>query len=283
MGFVTCHPMLRGRWIRGCGKVIGVPEATHPYDQHVGRYGGQLATHLISLAGLRPRDRVLDVGCGTGQLAAKLAATVGGENVAALDPSAAVVEVCRTRVPAADVRVGSAEALPFADAEFDAVFAQLVINLVDDPLAALEEMVRVAGPGAPLVACVWDDEEMPLLRSFWDAARTAAPTAIAEVSDSAQVGLSDPTVLRGWWEAAGLEEVALGEFEVTADYSDFDDLWHPFEAGVGHSGHLYTSLDLEQQAKARADAHRRLGSPDGPFRLVARVRSVYGVRPIAQR
>jgi SAM-dependent methyltransferase len=238
-----------------------------------------LATHLISLAGLKRGDRVLDVGCGTGQLTAALAESVGGENVAALDPAAAVVEVCRARVPAADVRVGSADALPFADAEFDAVFAQLVINLVDDPLAAVREMARVAQVGAPVVACVWDDEEMPLLRSFWDATRAAAPEATANVSDRAQVGLADPSALHRWWEAAGLEDVALGEFEVTADYLDFDDLWFPFEAGVGHSGRIYASLDPEQQAKARADAHQRLGSPSGPFRLVAKAHSVYGVAP----
>jgi SAM-dependent methyltransferase len=235
-----------------------------------------LATRLISLAGVKRGERVLDVGCGTGQLTAELAKAVGGEDVAALDPSAAFVEVCRTRVPAADVRVGPAEALPFSDREFDAVFAQLVINLVGDPLAAVREMARVARPGAPVVACVWDDEEMPLLRSFWDAMRASAPSAIANVSGRSQVGLADPAVLREWWEAGGLEDVELREFEVTADYSDFDDLWFSFEAGVGNSGRLYTSLDPERQAQVRESAHRRLGSPTGPFRLMARAHSVLG-------
>ena len=249
----------------------------HPYDRHVGRYGARLAAGLIGVAGIAPSDRVLDVGCGTGQLALEVAAIVGGENVAAIDPAADAVEVCRGRVPAGDVRVGAAEALPFADGTFDAVLAQLVVNLVDDPPAAVREMARVARPGGVVAACFWDDDEMPLLRSFWDAAREVAPAEYAGVSTRAQVGVPDLGLLRELWEQA-LDEVVLGEFGVAAEYEGFDDLWFSFEAGVGHSGALYASLDPELQAGVRAIAHRRLGSPDGPFRLTAKVRTVRGTR-----
>jgi SAM-dependent methyltransferase len=250
----------------------------HPYDRHVGRYGKALAAGLIDEAGVSAGDRVLDVGCGTGQLTMELAATAGDENVAAVDTSEAVLAVCRSRVPAADVRLASAEALPFADDVFDVVLAQLVVNLVADPPGAVREMARVARPGATVAACFWDDEEMPLLRSLWDAARAVAPEALADVNEQAQVGLSDIELAREWWREAGLHDVALGEFEVAAAYETFDDLWSPFAAGVGHSGLLYVSLDPERQAAVRADAHRRLGSPDGAFRLVAKVRTVRGTR-----
>ena len=251
---------------------------THPYDRHVGRYGGGLAAGLIELAGVSAGDRVLDVGCGTGQLTMALARVVGAENVAAIDPSESVVEVSRSRVPEGDIRVASAESLPFADGEFDGVLAQLVVNLTDDPPKAVREMSRVARPGAPVAACFWDDEEMPLLRSYWDACRAVAPAALASVSEQAQVGLADIGMLREWWIGAGLREVTLGEFEVAAEYESFDDLWFSFEAGVGHSGALYVSLDPEQQRALRADAHRRLGSPEGPFRLRAKARTVRGTR-----
>jgi SAM-dependent methyltransferase len=250
----------------------------HPYDAHVGRYGAQLATGLIEIAGVQPGSRALDVGCGTGQLTAGLARVVGAENVAAIDPGEAVVEVCRARVPEADVRVGSAEDLPFADAEFDTVLAQLVVNLVDDPPAAVAEMARVARTGAVVAACIWDDQEMPLLRGYWDAAREVAPEALAGVDDRGQVGLPDPTVLCEWWKTAGLTDVALSEFEVFADYASFDDLFAPFEAGVGNSGGVYTSLDPKDRAAVRASAQRRLGSPEGPFRLTARTWAVRGTR-----
>lgn len=249
---------------------------THPYDRHVGRYGKALAAGLIEVAGVSPGERVLDVGCGTGQLTTALAAMVGGDHVAAVDTSEAVLRVCRERVPKADVRAASAEALPFAEGKFDRVLAQLVVNLVDDPPGAVREMARVAHAGGVVAACFWDDDEMPLLRSLWDAARAVAPSALAAVRAQAQVGLADIELLREWWGEAGLRDVMLGEFKVGADYESFDDLWAPFEAGVGHSGRLYASLPPEQQQEVRADARRRLGSPDGPFRLTARVRTVRG-------
>ncbi len=256
-------------------------EATHPYDRHVGRYGSPLAKSLIEIAGIKQGDRALDVGCGTGQLTAKLAAVLGGENVAALDPSQEFVAVCRGRVPAADVRIGSAQALPFSDGEFDAVLAQLVIQLVADPPAAVREMARVTRPGAPVSACFWDDAEMPLLRSFWDAAGEAAPAALAGIEARTQVGLSDPALLEKWWAAAGLEGISRHQFEVSAHYESFEDLWRPFDSGVGESGRLYRSLDAGQRAATRADAHRRLGSPEGPFELGARVQAIRGISPAA--
>jgi SAM-dependent methyltransferase len=251
--------------------------AGHPYDRHVGRYGPQLADGLIRSAGLSDARRVVDVGCGTGQLTAKLAEALGPEGVAGVDPNESVVAVARARVPGADVRVGSAERLPFADRSFDAALAQLVVNLVDDPPTAVREMARVTERDGVVAACFWDDQEMPLLRSFWDAAQAAAPSALAEVDTQAQVGLANLGVLVEWWGQAGLRSIELGDFTVSAAYRDFDDLWAPFASGVGHSGSLYMSLDPETQASMRRDAWRRLGSPRESFELAARVRWVRGV------
>jgi SAM-dependent methyltransferase len=257
-----------------------VPESSnqHPYDRHVGRYGLPLARGLIDFAGISPGQRVLDVGCGTGQLTMKLAELVGGEDVAAVDLAEAALEVCRARVPKADVRVASAEDLPFGNDEFDAALAQLVVNLVDDPPRAVREMARVVRPRGVVAACFWDDEEMPLLRSLWDAVRAVAPEALLGVNEQAQVGLADVEVLRHWWSDAGLRDVLLGDYEVSATYDGFTDLWAPFEAGVGHSGRTYTSLDAEQRAAVRADAFGRLGTPEGPFRLTAKVWAVRGAK-----
>jgi SAM-dependent methyltransferase len=257
-----------------------VPESCdlHPYDRHVGRYGCGLALGLIEFAGIAPGQRVLDVGCGTGQLTIELAAAVGAERVAAVDASEPVLSVCRARVPTATVKAASAEALPFANDEFDAALAQLVVNLVDDPPRAIREMARVIRPGGVVAACFWDNEEMPLLRSLWDSVRAVAPQALVGVNENAQVGLADVGVLQGWWTAARLGDVVLGELEVSADYENFDDLWSPFEAGVGYSGQTYLSLEPTQREAVRAEAYRRLGEPDGSFQLTARARTVRGVK-----
>ena len=181
-------------------------------------------------------------------------------------------------MPTADVRAASAEDLPFGADEFDAALAQLVVNLVDDPPRAVREMARVARTGGVVAACFWDDEEMPLLRSLWDAVRAVAPEALTGTNEKAQVGPADVGIPRDWWTAAELRDVVLGDFRVGADYDGFDDLWAPFEAGVGYSGQTYLSLDPDQRAAVRADAHRRLGSPEGAFRLTAVARTVRGVK-----
>jgi SAM-dependent methyltransferase len=248
---------------------MSVPSAAKAYDHHVGRYGSQLAAGLIDAAGVRPGQRVLDVGCGPGPLTSALAELLGAENVAAVDPSEPFVEACRARVPCADVRVGVGERLPFPDEGFDVVLAQLVVQLMEDREAGVREMARVALPGGTVAACVWDARRMPLLRSFWDAALEAAPERAAAIDDGRRVGYETPDELGEVFEDCGLDDVSTGELVVHADYESFDDLFQPFAAGVGHSGACFVSLDGAGRAALAADAHRRLGSPTGSFTLTA--------------
>ena len=76
---------------------------------------------VLDAAHVAPGTRLLDAGCGAGLLA--LLASLRGARVTALDASAALLAIVRERLPAADVREGDLEALPFADASFDAVTA----------------------------------------------------------------------------------------------------------------------------------------------------------------
>ena len=254
-------------------------EVAEAYDRHVGRYGAQLAAELIHVAGLRPGQRALDVGCGPGALTRALADALGAENVAAVDPSEAFVAACRARVPGADVRVGVGERLPFDDDTFDAVLAQLVVQLMDDRAAGVREMARVARPGGAVVACVWDSTRMPLLSAFWDAAGEVAPERTAELDESRQVGYPSPAELESAWQAAGFEGVGVGGVLVHARYQDLDDLMAPFAAGVGHSGACFIALDDTRRRRLRDRVHERLDRADGPFTLTARAWWVRGAVP----
>jgi ubiquinone/menaquinone biosynthesis C-methylase UbiE len=239
------------------------------YDRHVGRYGPQLAEGLIAAADVRPAWRVLDVGCGPGALTAALVAK-GARSVAAIDPSEPFVKACRKRVPEAEVRVGSAEELPYGDAEFDATLSQLVINFLGDAPGAVREMARVTRPGGVVAGCVWDYAEgMTMLRCFWNAAARLDPQA-APLDEGGRMRYCQPEELRELWEEAGLTDVELGPLAVSADYSDFDDFWEPFPVGVGPSGAYCASLAPADQEALRRGCHRELGSPQGRFRLDAR-------------
>src|SRR4051812_22967201 len=74
---------------------------------------------VIAEADLQPGERLLDVGCGTGNAAA--VAAESGADVAGVDPAPRLVEVARERVPSGEFVVAGAEALPFDDATFDCV------------------------------------------------------------------------------------------------------------------------------------------------------------------
>lgn len=254
----------------------GADAAAAAYDRHVGRYGAQLAAGLIAAAGVRLGDRVLDVGCGTGQLTGALAALVGADHLCAVDPSEDFVEACRARVPGAAVRAGVAEHLPFEDGGFDAVLSQLVVPLMADREAGVREMARVAQFGGVVASCVWDATTMPMLRAYWDAALAVAPERAGAFDEGRRVGYPSQTELERLWAACGLRGVRTGEIVVQASYEDFDDLFTPFTAGSGNSGSVYRALDDAARERLRADAFRRLGEPAGGFTLTARAWWVRG-------
>ena len=102
-----------------------------------------------------PRGRALDVGCGTGVLAGRLAA--GGWSMVGIDASPGMLERLRARASDVEAVRGEATALPFADGEFDLVYCVAVLHHVAKPGAvrlALSEMVRVARIGGRVL--VWD-------------------------------------------------------------------------------------------------------------------------------
>ena len=154
------------------------------YDRFVGRYSPGLATALIDFAGVEPGMRALDVGCGPGALAAVLVERLGAASVAAADPSSPFVAACRARLPGVDVVEAGAEALPFADGEFDAALSQLVVNFMRDAEAGVRELARVTRAGGIVASCVWDyGDGMTLLRAYWDAAREVEPERAAAADE----------------------------------------------------------------------------------------------------
>jgi ubiquinone/menaquinone biosynthesis C-methylase UbiE len=240
------------------------------YERRIGRYGPELAIALMKAAGVHAGQHALDVGCGGGALTEPLSELLGPQNVVAVDPDAAAVEACRARLPGLDVRVSAAEALPFADHEFDVVLAQLVVSLMTDAQTGVGEMRRVAQPGGVVATCVWDFAGgMTLLRSFWDAA-TALDPAAATRDQAKTRPFADPDELDCLWRAAGLADVTTGELCARASYVDFEDLWLPLIAPDGSPGVYFAELEAPHRDALRLEVRRRLGSPAGSFRLTAR-------------
>lgn len=99
---------------------------------------------------LSPGDRILDVGCGPGTFTRYLAEITGDGLVVGLDPAGPMLAAAVKRRPSmaniAYLRCDAC-ALPFGDSGFDAICCTGVIHAIDDPMKALDEMVRVLRPG----------------------------------------------------------------------------------------------------------------------------------------
>jgi len=108
----------------------------------------------VTLLGVAPGERVLDVGCGSGAVTRTLARRVApGGRAVGIDASPALLEVARELADKAglggwiEFKAGDCRALPFSDASFDAVLAATTLSHVPDPGRGLAEMVRVTRPG----------------------------------------------------------------------------------------------------------------------------------------
>ena len=165
----------------------------------------------FALLDAAPGRRFLDLGCGTGDFARELAALVGPTgHVTAIDASAAMIDVARGRADGMGLplafQVADAQALPFPDASFDGCRTERVLQYLDDPDAALHEMVRVVRPGGRVVATEPD----------WDTLACDLPGIDRDIWRRAVVAIGDDAG-HGWmgrelhrrFRAAGLTEVAV--------------------------------------------------------------------------
>jgi len=230
--------------------------AADAYDSFMGRYSVQLGPQMADFAGVEAGQSVVDVGCGPGALTAELVKR--GAEVAAVDPSPQFVAAAQERYPAVDVRQAAAESLPFADDEFDAALAQLVVHFMAEPVRGIAEMARVTRPGGVVAASVWDmvGGAAPI-SPFWRAARELNPNVEGE-SNRAGAGEGQLSVL---FEQAGLREVGEKALTVNVEHPTFEEWWRPFTLGVGPAGEYYLQLDPEQQSELEQRLRDQLPEP----------------------
>ena len=135
------------------------------YDRRWARYNGASMALLRPWVAGRDLGRVVDVGCGTGNLLALLAdARVDAYAGADLSPD--MLRVAAGKLAASPVRgalaAGAAQALPFADGAFDTAVSASTLHDWPDPRAGLAEVRRVLRPGGTLLLLDWDREPLPM-------------------------------------------------------------------------------------------------------------------------
>lgn len=248
------------------------------YDSFMGRYSSGLATEFCDAAGVAAGDTALDVGCGPGALTGLLVARLGTEAVFACDPSPSFRDECAARHPGVDVRLGSAEAVPFETGSVDHAMAQLVLHFVTNPEQAAREMARVVRPGGSVSACVWDfDDGMEMLRAFWDAALNIDPDAPDEART---LRFGRPGEIQDLFARVGIERLEESTLTAASSYSSFDELWNGFLAGIGPAGDYCVSLSEADRNRLREGLFTRMGSPVAGFTLGAVARCAVGRVPL---
>jgi SAM-dependent methyltransferase len=176
--------------------------------------------------------RVLEVGCGRGELAELIAREVGAE-VHAVDQSERMVELTRAR--GVEARVGDVQDLPFPDGSFDCALAAWMLYHVPDLDRGLAELARVLRPGGRLVAVTNSNEN---LRELWsllgeEALRRRHPFS-AENGEAAlrrRFGRVERREARGTVTFPD-REAALRYVQASATRSDLADAFPRFEGSL---------------------------------------------------
>jgi SAM-dependent methyltransferase len=169
----------------------------------------------LDLLGIRPGDRVLDAGCGSGVVTREVAQRVGaGGRVVGVDPSAALLTIAREIADRGDVadriefRVGSALALPFADAAFDRAIAVTVLGHIPNGAAAIPELVRVVRAGGTVGAFDFDSDMTAFTHPDRDMTRRIVGAASDAIAVDGWMARRTPLLLA----KAGVRDVQVRAF-----------------------------------------------------------------------
>jgi ubiquinone/menaquinone biosynthesis C-methylase UbiE len=188
------------------------------------------AAAALRLAALRPGARVLDVAAGPGTLT--LLAAHSAQHVEAIDFASDMVALLQSRAREAGVahvsaRVGDGQALPYADASFDAAFSMFGLIFFPDRGQGLREMKRVLVPGGVAVVSSWRPfSEAPLLAAVMAALAEQLPDLPfgknkAPMGEAVEV-ISELT-------AAGFRDVQVERVEHTTEAPSVAAVWSSLE------------------------------------------------------
>lgn len=242
-------------------------EIAEEWSRSWGSFPRPVHLRLLEACRVEAGTRVLDVGCGSGELLAAL--TQRGARAAGLDPSIGMVErACRT-APDAEVRQGSWRSIPWPDASFDVVTAVNALQYADDTSAAVAEALRVVRPGGVVAIANWADRALNDLDAIEGALAAASGDETPPDGD-----LRIPGGLEAVLEESGLELVEAGVVDVP---------WTPVDDAALLRGVLLDEDPHPDDSRVVLDAAAPFRRADGAYVLANVFRYAVGRAPAVAR
>lgn len=169
---------------------------------------------MLSMAGVSPGARVLDVACGAGSQTLRAAREVGSDGeIVAIDIAEAMLDHVRERATASGLDnvstlLGAAERLDLASESFDACVCRLGLMLFDDPRKALEAVHRSLRPGARVAVVVFTTPEPnPFMAKPMEILRRHAGKSPPAPGQPGIFALGGPGVLERLWTESGFVDI----------------------------------------------------------------------------
>lgn len=177
---------------------------------------------ILVAVDLRPGDRVLDVGCGSGTLLA--AAVAAGAEAVGVDVAEDMVQAARQRVPKARVLLGDAQTMALGG-PYDRMLSRFGVMFFADPAAAFANVRRAAVPGARLVFACWrsrDENPMFTLGTDVLTSRIDPPPAPPPPGAPGPTSFADRDRLAAVLADSGWPEVQIDPVDFVCDHGRHD-------------------------------------------------------------
>ncbi|MCT7351536.1 methyltransferase domain-containing protein [Streptomyces sp. 15-116A] len=223
---------------------------------------------LLDAAAIGRADRVLDIGCGTGEITREAARRAPEGTALGVDLSSAMLRVASERAAAeglANARFvqGDVQVHPFEAGEFDLAVSRTGTMFFAEPVTAFGNVARALRPGGRLVQLVWQ----PPARNEWFLALMTAMSAGRDLpapppDAPGPFSLSDPARVSTLLTEAGFDEPRFESLTALEHFGPDAGTAHRFLLGL--VGWMLTDLDDAGRERARTDLYRTLEDHETP-------------------
>lgn len=235
------------------------------------------ARDMARRLGVRPRERVLELACGTGIVTREIAATMDGGTLLATDLNPAMLDVARAElehVRGVEFQVVDACDLPFEDRSFDVLACQFGVMFFSDKVKAMREARRVLVPGGRYVFNVWDSlEHNPIPRAVQEVVTAMYPDNPPTFLRSAPYGWSDRGEIERVVRAGGFDRCEIVTVSLPCSAPSAEDAARAYIEGTPLLGSL-TERGVTDLAPVRREIASVLGARFGTAPCVSTMRAV---------